>query len=126
MFGCREGVNAAAHALPEWAPVRCARSLNVATRMRAILRGSTLVRRRDPSTRGYVEVWRNLGGWDTREPVGPVATSLRINGGGREIRTPMRLAARWISSSLQPRDHQTPSDAIGQKIRLFPHIYSVV
>jgi len=38
----------------------------------------------------------------------------------------MRLAARWISSSLQAGDYRAPSGAIDQKIRRFLHVFSVV
>src|SRR5712664_254297 len=45
-----------------------------------------------------------------------------LNGGGRGIRTPMGLAARWISSSPNGGDYGAPSDTIGNNLRLlFAH-----
>src|SRR4030095_13763133 len=41
------------------------------------------------------------------------------SGGGRGIRTPKGLAARWISSSQNERDYRARSGRIGIKLRLF-------
>ncbi len=111
MSGCREVSTPRAHALPEWSPVRCARSLNVATRMRAILRGSTLVRRRDPSTRGCVEVWRNLGGWTLASLSGlwRQVFELMVEGGRFELPCALRRGGFQVPCSPGTiRHHRMP------------------
>jgi hypothetical protein len=62
-------------------------------------------RRRDRNVVALGSRTVKAGARDGSERVIRCAVSMRENGGGRGIRTPMTLAGRWISSSYGPCPH---------------------
>ena len=75
--------------------------------------------------RGHSQETAKLrAGLTTYSRTGVLCKWLRT-GGGRGIRTPKGLAARWISSSPNDGDYRPLSATIGNYFRVFLHVRSV-